>query len=66
MCYIPDALDMLEAHEAEKEAELDKMPECVECGHKIQDEYAYYINDEWICDNCMDANYRKEVADYVG
>lgn len=62
MSYIPDNYDMWSRHDAEKEAELDKLPECSECGEKIQDEYAYYINDEWICERCM-RGYRKEVEE---
>jgi len=66
MSYIPDLYDLWAKYEAERQAELDKLPECAECGHKIQDEYAYCINGEWIHEKCMNENYRKEVSDYVG
>lgn len=62
MSYIPDNYDLWARHDAEKEAELEKLPECSECGEKIQDEYAYYINGEWICERCM-KDYRKEVQE---
>ena len=66
MSYIPDAYEQWARHDAEQQEQLDKLPECTECGEKIQDEYAYYINGEWIHEKCMNENYRKEVADYVG
>jgi formylmethanofuran dehydrogenase subunit E len=62
MCfYTDDPVRDFERWDAEQQAQLDKLPECSECGHKITDEYAYYIHDEWICEDCMDRNYRKEV-----
>ena len=66
MSYIPDNYDLWARHDAEQEAQLERLPECSECGHKIQDEYAYCINGEWIHEKCMKENYRKEVSDYVG
>ena len=60
MCYIPDALDMWEAHDAEQEAELKKLPICCECEKPIQQETAVYINDDFICDSCLDS-YRRAV-----
>lgn len=62
MCCL-DSYDMRKRHDAEQQARLDKLPECSECGEKIQDEYAYYINGEWIHEKCMNENYRKEVQE---
>lgn len=42
------------------EAELDKLPKCDDCNNPIQDEEAYYINDCWICEDCM-SSYKREV-----
>ena len=58
--YIPDNYDLFARHDAEQEAQLEKLPECSECGEHIQDEEAYYINGEWICERCMDS-YKREV-----
>lgn len=63
--WTDDALADFHRYDAAKEAKLEKLPECSECGNKIQDEYAFYINDEWICERCMNANYRRAVDDYV-
>lgn len=51
-------------HDAEQEAWLDRRPECADCGHHIQDEQAFYINGEWICQDCMSV-YLVEVGDYM-
>lgn len=58
--YMPDNYDLFARHDAEQEAQLEKLPECSECGEHIQDEEAYYINGEWICERCMDS-YKREV-----
>jgi len=50
-------------HDAEQEALLDKLPRCCECDQPIQQEDAVYINDEWICDDCL-SSYRREVNPY--
>ena len=49
-------------YEKRRELWLKNRPRCSECDHHIQGDYAYYINDEWICDECM-KQYRKEVED---
>jgi len=41
----------------EQQKVLDRLPRCSECHEPIQDECAYYINDEWICKKCMEDNY---------
>lgn len=40
-------------YDAEQTERMKKLPRCSECDEYIQDEYAYYINDEWICEECM-------------
>lgn len=51
---------MLYSDDAEQNKQLARLPVCADCDEPIQDEFAYYINGEWICENCMDA-YRREV-----
>lgn len=47
--------------DAEREEELKKLPRCSHCAEHIQDDYAFVVNDEWICEDCMRDYYRKEV-----
>lgn len=65
MCRTDDPYEDYLRHEAEQERAAAKLPQCCECGEPIQDEFAYHINDEWICETCMKENYRKAVDDYV-
>ena len=58
--YLPDAYDMWESHDAQQEQALSERPVCADCDQHIQDEEAYYINGEWICESCMDS-YKREV-----
>lgn len=47
-------------HEQEKLA--GRLPRCSECDQPITDDYGYYINDEWICEDCISRNYRKTIV----
>lgn len=60
MIFTDDPAADFARHDAEQEAWLAKRPVCADCGHHIQEEEAYYINGEWICERCMDS-YRREV-----
>ena len=61
MCYIPDYFDKWSEYSRQQGEALNRLPKCCECNQPIQDEYAYYIHDEWICQACMDRNYKEEV-----
>ncbi len=63
--YIPDNYDMWASHDAEQEAELQKLPKCNECGEPIQGEYAYGSNGKYICEHCLEAYYRVSVEDLM-
>lgn len=56
-----DPIEDFNRYDAERERQLRKLPRCSECDEPITDEYAYYINGEWICERCMNDNYRREV-----
>ena len=60
-----DPVDDFLRHDAEEQAWLDKLPKCADCGEPVQDDYFYLINDEVICPECLDNNYRKRTEDYV-
>ena len=62
---IPDNYDKFIQHEQEREEQLNKLPRCSECDEPIQDDYCFEINDELICEGCMNQNHRKWVEDYV-
>lgn len=60
MSYTNDPIADFDAWDAEQNKRLEQLPECADCGEPIQDEYAFYIDGEWICESCMDS-YRREV-----
>lgn len=51
--------------DAEQQMELEKRPECADCGQYVQDDHYYLINDEVICPDCLEAGYRKEIEEYI-
>lgn len=53
-------------HDAAQERWLSRLPRCVECGEPIQEEEFFLINDEPVCEECLNRNYRKRTEDYIG
>lgn len=49
---IPDNYDRWASHDAEREAQLQRLPICEKCKNPIQQEKAVYYNDQWICEEC--------------
>ena len=64
MFYTNDPVADYDSYSAQQERELEKLPMCSECGNPIQDETAYLINDELICEECMNS-YKVHVDDYI-
>ena len=60
MMWTDDPIADAERYYTSNDKKIEKLPRCSECDCHIVDEYAYYINDEWICDDCMDS-YKREV-----
>ena len=65
MCYIPDYLDHWAEHSRQQEEELKRLPKCCECLEPIQDDFCFVINDEIICERCLEDNYRKSTEDFM-
>lgn len=59
-----DPIADFERWDAEQEEALAKLPICSYCGEKIQKEHLYCINDEIICEDCLNDNFRKETEDF--
>lgn len=53
-----------DAYCREQDRAMEQLPICCECGERIEDEYCYEINDEIICETCME-QYRKYTMDLV-
>ena len=60
MFYTDDPLMDFARHDAQQTKELESRPVCADCQEHIQEETAFYIEEKWICENCIDS-YRREV-----
>lgn len=60
MPYTDDPLMDFDRWQTDQERWLSERPQCDDCGEHIQSETAFYINDCWICEDCIDS-YRREV-----
>lgn len=65
MFYSDDPIRDFERHDSGQARELKRLPICAECGEPIQDEHCFEINDELICEECLNQNHRKYVDDYI-
>jgi hypothetical protein len=61
MIFTDDPIADFERHDAEQQAELDKLPICEYCEDPIQDDYYFVIGNECICEDCLNDNFRKDV-----
>lgn len=52
-------------YDAEQQKELEKCPKCSMCDEYIQSDYFYEINDEVICEECINDNFRKNTEDFM-
>lgn len=64
MYYTDDPIADFDRYEAEREAQLDRLPKCDICGEPIQDDYLYDINGDIFCEECLKGKFRKSVEDY--
>ena len=44
---------------------VKKLPECSDCDTFVKGNHFYLINDEVICPDCLETNYKKDIEDYV-
>lgn len=58
-----DPLADLSRHEDDQERWLRKRPLCSCCDEPITDEYCYMVNDEPVCEECLNDHFRKAVDD---
>lgn len=65
MSWTNDPLADFARHDAEQQAELKRRPICADCDERIQDEYCYELNGEYICKRCLEDLHRKAVDDCV-
>lgn len=62
--FTDDPVRDAERHYERLDKQVDERPRCSDCDKPIQQETAFYINGELICESCMEA-YRVHVEDYM-
>ena len=65
MSRLPDYNDLYDMYDRERQAEIDKLPNCDYCNKPIVDDYLFDINEELICERCMHDHFRKDVDLYI-
>ena len=65
MYYTDDPLADFARKDADDARWLCSRPKCYECGEPIQQDFCYEINDEVICEQCLNENHRKMVDGYI-
>ncbi len=58
-----DPLADFDRYEADREAELEKLPECAYCGERITEAFAFHIDGEWYHKDCFESEYYCEVIE---
>lgn len=51
--------------DAEQQKQLERLPECANCGEPIMADHFYEIEGVQVCPDCMDSDYRRDTYDYI-
>lgn len=62
---IPDNYSQWESYDREQTQQLERQPRCSICEQHIQEDFLYVINDEPVCEECLERDFRRCVEDYV-
>ncbi len=55
-----DVYDLWKSQDIKKERWRARLPQCEYCGEHIQDEFYFEINGEYLCEKCVNEQFRKE------
>ena len=65
MLYSDDPVRDFEQYDREQAKQLERLPFCEVCGKPIQDEHLFLINDEFVCEECLIRDFRKNTEDFI-
>ncbi len=60
-----DLLHDFVRHQDEMDRKLEERPRCDICNEYIQEDFLYEINDELICENCLNEQFRKQTEFFM-
>lgn len=62
----PDNYDLFIKHDRRQQQWLDSRPVCDYCDNPIQDDFAYQINGDILCEGCLNDHFRISTDDLQG
>ena len=67
MIYTDDAVRDFDRYDMARERMMERLPVCDnrKCRRKIDGDYYYEIEGDFLCEKCMIQRYRKNVNDYI-
>ena len=65
MPWTDDPVADFERHDREQARRLALLPTCDICNNTIQEEHFYEINDEFVCEHCLDKFFKKNTEDFI-
>ena len=65
MFYSDDPVSDFDRYDAAQNKQLSRLPECVYCERPIQDDFLYLVNDEFICESCLENHFKKPTDNYI-
>lgn len=60
-----DPLRDFDRWDAAQQKKLKRLPVCEYCYEPIQDKHFYLINDEAICKDCLEHEFKRKTHDYM-
>ena len=60
-----DNYDLFKQRDAEQQSKLKMLPICIVCKEPIQTEYCYGNNGKYICEHCLNEDYKHSVEDLI-
>ena len=61
--YTDNPLTDFATHDFQQQKDLEQLPICSCCDEHITDDYCYIVNDEPVCEACLNSYYRRAVDD---
>lgn len=65
MYYTDDPVADAARYDAEQERLLEKLPKCEYCREPITDDHFYDIDGTFVCEECLNSEFRKFTEDFI-
>lgn len=62
---LPDYNDLFDIYDREQARQQERLPDCSCCGGKIEDDFFYIIDGDYLCKECLDNEYRQEIENFI-